>query len=400
MKPAHTIVVGRGYNALNIVWALSDMGVPCVVYSDRRIIAGWSRLARYVPAPDASTQEAAFQDGLVALCRSLGDNPVVIPTNDKWALAVARAKARLTGLARPCVADADTVAMLLDKAAFARIGQQRNYRTLPSYDAAAVLSLGDDDFPIIGKPNTRETSSNVAANLATEQTVNADRLTVLHSKSELTAFLATHAATANQFVFQPYVTGDCSHMYTIGVYAGRDGVVYGLFAGRKVRGYPPEYGDCVRGETWQPPDELIALVHRICEEISYHGIAEFEFKRDPQTGRYWLIEINPRSWSWIGITRSTSANLAKIAYEDLALDMRSATNSLTLIDGQLSYGFLSGELVGAMQFRNNPFNARPVTVLRDYISGRVICGDLRWNEPITMLAGLALLCRNLLKGNR
>ena len=40
----------------------------------------------------------------------------------------------------------------------------------------------------------------------------------------------------------------------------------------------------------------------IVKDLNYSGIAEFEYKKDLSTGRYRLIEVNPRSWSWIGIT--------------------------------------------------------------------------------------------------
>ena len=64
---------------------------------------------------------------------------------------------------------------------------------------------------------------------------------------------------------------------------------------------------------------------RVVEELRYKGLAEFEYKIDKSSGKYFLIEINPRSWSWIGITLHTPANIPWIAYQDLVDDAPAKT---------------------------------------------------------------------------
>src|SRR6056297_4184200 len=44
------------------------------------------------------------------------------------------------------------------------------------------------------------------------------------------------------------------------------------------------------------------------------------FKRDADTGEFRLIEVNPRSWSWVGITAESGVSLPWLAYADLAPD--------------------------------------------------------------------------------
>lgn len=48
--------------------------------------------------------------------------------------------------------------------------------------------------------------------------------------------------------------------------------------------------------------------------MNYSGIAEVEYKRDTVHKAFRLIEINPRSWSWVGITQFTAHNLPMLAY--------------------------------------------------------------------------------------
>jgi hypothetical protein len=107
-------------------------------------------------------------------------------------------------------------------------------------------------------------------------------------------------------------------MFTVGVYADKSSNVRGLFTGRKVRGFPPGYGDCVLGQTETVPAEVKKVVFDICKQLGFSGIAEFEFKRDAITGEFFLIEINPRSWSWIGITPAAGVSLPWLAFQDLS----------------------------------------------------------------------------------
>ena len=393
-KPG-AIIVGRGYNALSIVWALSHLGVPCTVFADKRMVAGWSRHARFVRCPNAASDEQQFQSQLLDLCRSHQQPPVVIPTNDKWASAIAKMKDRLTAVARPCVADTEVVELLLDKSRFSKLGIERGYLTLPSFDATAVRAVPVQDYPLVAKPNLREVSSNSPERIGLQNRLNELRLTVLSSPGELDRFLSRNEGIAPHLIFQPLVAGDCSNMYSICVYADQSGDVIGLFAGRKVRGYPPNYGDCVRGETWQAPPDMVALAKRICRELGYHGIAELEFKRDVNSGKFFLIEINPRSWSWIGITPLSGANLPRIAYEHMASGQRKPADSLHIGNGALAYGFVLAELLGAHRYKGNPFHATMTSILSDYSRGSVACGDLSLKDPLVTLMGFLAVVRGI-----
>lgn len=87
--------------------------------------------------------------------------------------------------------------------------------------------------------------------------------------------------------------------YTVGIYTDEDHCVKAVFTGRKVRRFPADIGDNIVGESCTVPETNIGNSIRIVEELQYSGIAEFEYKKDAVTGEYKLIEINPRSWSWI-----------------------------------------------------------------------------------------------------
>ena len=123
-----------------------------------------------------------------------------------------------------------------------------------------------------------------------------------------------------EIYFQKIVHGDSSCMRTIGLFA-KNGIIKGLFYGKKVRGYPAKFGDCTVGEVCEIPTWAKDYAKRIIDYTKYTGIAEIEFMIDECTGKPFFIEMNPRSWSWIGICKYAGVNLAKIAYENLALEI-------------------------------------------------------------------------------
>ncbi|MEN8260808.1 MAG: hypothetical protein ABFS02_09525, partial [Pseudomonadota bacterium] len=116
---------------------------------------------------------------------------------------------------------------------------------------------------------------------------------------------------------QEFIEGTTNDMYSIGVYADRKSCIKGLFVGRKLRGYPALYGDTKLGQNDSVPDNVLDEVTRIIRALPYTGIAEFEYKRDPTTGQFHLIEINPRCWSWISASTVSRADIPWIAFQDL-----------------------------------------------------------------------------------
>ena len=66
------------------------------------------------------------------------------------------------------------------------------------------------------------------------------------------------------------------------------------------------------------PAELVVETQRVVDDLELGGILEFEYKHDTSSGAYRLIEVNPRSWSWIGITPACGVSLPLLAYRDLS----------------------------------------------------------------------------------
>jgi len=311
------LVFSCQYNGLAIIRELGRRGISVLALDSVRSVGTRSRYCRYVRSPDPMIAEQEFVALLMKIGRGLGERAVLFPTNDHWAAAVAHQKSELSRYFLPCVADGEVVDLLLHKARFYRWAAAAGYPVPRSWPAEDFASIPDDVFPLVAKPDYRRISGNDGAELGRAARFDSLRLILLKDRSALKAFVAAQEELLPFLLFQEYVRGMSDCMYTVGVYTARGGEVRALFTGRKIRGFPPDSGDCIVGQAEAVADELKDIVRRLCREIAYEGIAEFEFKRDAVTGRNWLIEVNPRSWSWVGITPACGVSLPWLAYADL-----------------------------------------------------------------------------------
>ena len=69
-------------------------------------------------------------------------------------------------------------------------------------------------------------------------------------------------------------------------------------------------------ETIDAP-EIEHLSERFLKAIKYHGIVEIEFKRDPRSGEYKLLDVNARPWGFHAIGPAAGIDFPYLAYADL-----------------------------------------------------------------------------------
>jgi predicted ATP-grasp superfamily ATP-dependent carboligase len=308
------IVFNCGYNGLSILQELGSRGIKCFAFDSKRSVGTFTRYASFKRCPDPLHHETDFINFLFNFCKTLEKKPVLFPTNDKWAYAISKHKNRLQEVSLPCVADFDVISKLINKDQFYRIGHKEKYMTPETWK---IDKTADIKFPIIAKPVFRGISSN-NDDTGKFRFLESKRLTIINNSHELSDFIEKTGPFKKYMILQQYVKGMSDAMYTVGVYADRNSEIKVIFTGRKVRGYPADSGDNVVGESFKVPESLIENTRRIVSEMKYTGIAEFEYKKDEDTGKYYLIEVNPRAWSWIGITPYCGVNIPLIAYQDMA----------------------------------------------------------------------------------
>jgi D-aspartate ligase len=77
-----------------------------------------------------------------------------------------------------------------------------------------------------------------------------------------------------------------------------DGQTIASLTARRTRQYPIDFGySSSFVETLDVP-EIVGPSQRLLAAIRYTGIVEVEYKLDARDGRYKLLDINPRLWTW------------------------------------------------------------------------------------------------------
>jgi len=274
------IVFNCHYNGLSIIQELGRRGVDCIAMDYQRSIGTYSRYAKYIQCANPAGYEEKFIEQLYEVCKKEKDKPVLFPTNDIWAQAIAKYKAKLSEVSIPCVSSKEIVDLVLDKYRFYEMGEERQFFTPKTYTANEISIDEKIDFPIIAKPNARRLSSNSGEEVKDiERQMDRLRLTEIHNYTSLDKFLKNEEKYLQHLLFQQLIPGISDQMFTVGVYADIYSNVKGIFTGRKVRGYPAMYGDCILGEVFEVPSHVIENTKKIVKELKYTGIAEFEYKR-------------------------------------------------------------------------------------------------------------------------
>ncbi|WHZ20164.1 MAG: hypothetical protein OJF55_002313 [Rhodanobacteraceae bacterium] len=123
-------------------------------------------------------------------------------------------------------------------------------------------------------------------------------------------------------IAQEYIPGGADDHYFIDGFRDRHGTMTGLFARRRVRIYPPDFGSssyCVSIPMRDVDAALPGLVE-LLTRLQYRGIFSAEFKRDARDGVFRILEINTRAWWYVEFATRCGVNVCQMAYED-ALDM-------------------------------------------------------------------------------
>ncbi|MFZ0476551.1 MAG: carboxylate--amine ligase [Halobacillus sp.] len=119
-----------------------------------------------------------------------------------------------------------------------------------------------------------------------------------------------------EVIVQRIIPGFDDHMYTFDAYLNQDSEVTHWVTCQKLRQFPVNYGASVYTQQKYVP-ELYDLGKKFLEGIQYKGFAEIEFKKDEQTGQFYLIEINVRITNLNSLLYKTGINMPYITYREL-----------------------------------------------------------------------------------
>jgi predicted ATP-grasp superfamily ATP-dependent carboligase len=186
--------------------------------------------------------------------------------------------------------------------------------------------------------------------------------------------LAQHHA---KLTFQEYVPGGHEELWSDHGFADETGEVLAAFCGRKIRTFPAVDGESAFIELAHD-DGLDAAGREVARRCPLKGLFKMDFKRDPATGRWYLLEINARCNLWNYLGAVNGLNLLRVAYDYMVEGKRPAPAK-----ARTDWRWISFEL-DARAYRE--MAARGEITLAEWIASlarsRLVCNLFSLGDPM------------------
>src|SRR5882724_1660797 len=306
-KPA-AVVFNCHITGLEVVRSLGKRGIPTIGLDQDESAYGlhsrYTTVAGECPYP--LKDERGFIDLLLEIGSTLNQRAVLFPCLDEWVFAVARHRSELERFfILPC-SDLDIIERILDKNLLYRKCEERGIpipRTHYVGDQTPEQIANEIDFPCIVKPALQREFTNEFGDK------------VFRAESRDKFLRLCRRAAHHPLLVQEIVGSGVDSFYSLGSYIGQDGQAKGVFVGRKLEQYPPDFGTgCLVDSRYVP--EIVERGVDILKQFAYRGISEVEFIYDERDRDYKLLDINTRAWKWIGLPIRAGVDLVWLAYSD------------------------------------------------------------------------------------
>lgn len=343
---APAIVLGRGFTGLGALRSLALAGIDTWVACPADDLATRSRWYRRLPGPtpwDGSI-DADAREHLLALPF---EQAVLVPGADDAALWLAgiAADAALSARFRTSSSTRETLAILQDKDRFAGylagsgIPHPRTFAIGERGDIAAIpIERLDRVFlkPVDSQRFNRE--------FGLKGIWVSDRRQLEDAWNRLDA-------QGFALVAQEYVPGGADDHYFIDGFRDRHGTITGLFCRRRLRIFPPDFGNSsyCRSIPCDEVSDAIDSLRTLLSRLQYRGIFSAEFKRDARNGQFKLLEVNTRAWWYVEFAARCGVNVCRMAWEDANdLPVGSVTSGYRLGAGCVN---LQGDILSVLAQR-------------------------------------------------
>jgi predicted ATP-grasp superfamily ATP-dependent carboligase len=245
-------------------------------------------------------------------------------SNDDYLQLVSAFRARLEGRFRLMLNDEASTRAMLDKARFAEFAARRGLPVPASlvWEGKGRNSLAARGGPVLVKPASKVATKEIPGLASLFEGGKA----LVRPTGPAVRNDAAIARVRGHLVFHEYVPGQDEDLWCFDGVADETGRVLAAHTGRKLRCAPPLTGDSSYIELAHDGD-LAALGREVAAAVPLKGIFNMDFKRDPQTGRFYLLEINARCNMWLYMGARNGLNLARVFYDYLVAGRRPAATA-------------------------------------------------------------------------
>lgn len=309
MQNNHGVIIIEGHvQGLTNTRALGKTGIPVYVVDVTNCVARYSKYCKkFIKCPDFSTDE--FADFLIDLAKkeSIKDW-VLLPSNDHAVYTISKHKSKLENFYKFTIQNLSVISKIYDKSRLLNIAMQCDIPIPQTEYVTNIKQNIDIDFPVLTKGKEGLTfykKTGKKAYLANNQTELTTQIDEISNKIVL-----------DQTFTQELIPSDGTNMTVSFTAFCKDGEIKTYWMGVKLREHPTQFGTATLTESVYF-QECFDQSKILLKALDYTGVCEVEYLQDPRDKKYKLIEVNPRTWLWVGLAIECGINYPIYIYNYL-----------------------------------------------------------------------------------
>jgi D-aspartate ligase len=305
------VVVGGDYQGLEIVRSLGRRGVPVCVVDNEHSISRFSRYcSRFVQRPDLR-EEASTVQTLLNLAKEMDLHGwVLYPTREEHVAAFSHHRSELSKVFRVPTPEWETIQWAWDKRNTYKLAEELSIPAPITKYITSIDQLGELDgltAPFAIKPAIKEHFVYATKAKAWCANDHAELKTLYQKAAQLVG--------PGEMMIQELIPGGGNQQFSYCAFF-RDGEAVGKMVARRRRQHPLQFG---RASTYVETVDipiLEELSERFLRAIHYYGLVELEYKLDPRTSEYKLLDVNARTWGYHSLGYGAGVDFSYMLYSD------------------------------------------------------------------------------------
>ena len=162
-------------------------------------------------------------------------------------------------------------------------------------------------LPMVIKPSRSYTSGRMKT---------AGKVEIVHSEKELGQVLAS-IEDPSSYLAEGYFEGDGTGISVL----AQNGEILQAFQHRRLREGKGGCSSYRISEVLHP--QMLEACEKVCRHTRHTGVCMFEFRRNSETGRWVLLEINARFWGSMALPVALGIDFPNLLYDLLVRDIAS-----------------------------------------------------------------------------
>jgi predicted ATP-grasp superfamily ATP-dependent carboligase len=378
-KITGAIIIEGHVQGLSNTRSLGEMGVPVYVIDTKNCLARYSKYCnKFFLCPAYNSDELA--DFLVKLVQKEKiQDWLLLPSNDHAVYTISKNKFELEKYFKFVIPPLEILDNIYDKAKLLSFAGRLNIPvpiTQYFYDKSDEIK-DTLTFPVLTKGRQGLSFYKTFGKkvfLAQNETELRDQLEKIGRKFELEKTFTQELIPLSKENKTVSFTAFCIN-----------GEIMTYWMGIKLREHPWSFGTATFAESVFIRD-CLSHSQILLKSLNYSGICEVEYLLDPRSKEYKLIEINARTWLWVGLAKASGIDYAKILYK--YVNNQDVTFPSTYTNGLKWINYLTDGFMAIQAIFQNKIQ---VMEYLHSLSGQKIHAVFSWNDlkPSIMFPFLA-----------